>query len=105
LVRGATGEAILPTLWHPYGIIERYTPSVVPAMRAARQQHGEIGFAAINLIDEPVAWAAMALLPVLLLLGCYSAEFADLGRLAATLLLTLIGNAVVCGVISDPHDR
>jgi hypothetical protein len=105
LVEVATGEGIVTTLWHTYGIIERYTPSVVPAMQAARQQHGEIGFAAINMIDIPVAWAAMALLPVLLLLGVYSAEFADLGRLAATLLLALLGNAVVCGVISDPHDR
>jgi hypothetical protein len=100
-----TGEGIVTTLWHTYGIVERYTPSVVPAMRAARQQHGEIGFAAINMIDVPVAWAAMALLPVLLLLGVYNAEFADLGRLAATLMLALLGNAVVCGVISDPHDR
>ena len=105
LVEVATGEGIVTTLWHTYGIIERYTPSVVPAMRAARQQHGEIGFAAINMIDVPAAWAAMALLPALLLLGIYSAEFADLGRFAATLLLALLSNAVVCGVISDPHDR
>src|SRR5580700_11250459 len=105
LVEVATGEGIVTTLWHTYGIIERYTPSVVPAMQAARQQHGEIGFAAINMIDVPVAWAAMALLPVLLLLGIYSAEFADLGWFAATLMLALLGNAVVCGVISDPHDR
>ena len=62
LVEVATGEGIVTTLWHTYGIIERYTPSVVPAMQAARQQHGEIGFAAINMIDVPVAWAAMALL-------------------------------------------
>jgi len=105
LVEVGTGEGIVTTLWHTYGIIERYTPSVVPAMRAARQQHGEIGFAAINMIDVPVAWAAMALLPVLLLLGAYNAEFADLGRLAATLMLALLGNAAFCGVISDPHDR
>jgi hypothetical protein len=105
LVAVGTGEGIVTTLWHTYGIIERYTPSVVPAMQAARQQHGEIGFATINMIDIPVAWAAMALLPVLLLVGVCSAEFADLGRLAATLLLALLGNAVVCGVISDPHDR
>jgi hypothetical protein len=105
LVEVGTGEGIVTTLWHTYGIIERYTPSVVPAMRAARQQHGEIGFAVINMIDVPVAWAAMALLPALLLLGVYSGEFADLGRLAATLLLALLGNAAFCGIISDPHDR
>jgi hypothetical protein len=105
LVEVGTGEGIVTTLWHTYGIIEHYTPSAVPAMRAARQQHGEIGFTAINEIHVPVAWAAMALLPALLILGLYSAEFADLGRLAATLILALVGNAAVCGVISDPHDR
>ncbi len=92
-------------MWHTYGIIEHYTPSVLPAMRAARQQHGEIDFAAINVIHEPVAWAAMALLPVLIILGFYSADFADLGRLAATVALALLANAAVCGVISNPHDR
>jgi hypothetical protein len=105
LVEVATGEGIVTTLWHTYGIIEHYTPSLKPAMRAARQQHGEIGFTTINKIDVPVAWAAMALLPALLLLGIYSAEFVDLGRLAATLMLALLGNAAFCGVISDPHDR
>jgi hypothetical protein len=105
LVEVATGEGITTSLWHTYGIIEHYTPSLVPAMNSARQQHGRIGFAAINKIDVPVAWMAMALLPALLLLGIYSAEFADLGRLAATLILALIGNAAFCGVISDPHDR
>jgi hypothetical protein len=105
LVAVGTGEGIVTALMHTYGIIERYTPSVVPAMQAARQQHDEIGFAAINMIDVPVAWAAMALLPVLLILGIYSAEFADIGSLAATLMLALFGNAAFCGVISDPHDR
>jgi hypothetical protein len=105
LVEVATGEGIVTTLWHTYGIIERYTPSLVPAMRAARQQHGEIGFAAINAIDVPVAWAAMALLPALVMLGVYSAEFTELGWLAATLIVALLGNATFCGVISNPHDR
>lgn len=105
LVSVATGEGILNTIWHTYGIIERYTPSVVPAMRAARQQHGEIDFAAINEIHEPVAWAAMALLPLLVLFGMRSAEFADLGCLAATIALALLANAAFCGVISNPHDR
>jgi hypothetical protein len=105
LVAVATGEGINTSLWHTYGIIGRYTPSVAPAMRAARQQQGELGFTAIDEIHVPVAWAAMVLLPALLILGFYSAEFADLGRLAATLILALIGNAAFCGVISDPHDR
>jgi hypothetical protein len=105
LVAVGTGEGIVDTVLHSYGIIERYTPSVVPAMRAARQQHGEIGFTAINALHVPVAWAAMALLPVLMMLGWRSGEFADLGRLAATISIALLGNAAFCGVISNPHDR
>ncbi len=105
LVAVDTGEGIVTTMWHTYGMIGRYTPAAVPAMRAARQQHGEIGFSAINMIHEPVAWAAMTLLPVIALLGLWSADFADLGQFAVTLALALLGNAAVCGVISNPHDR
>ena len=105
LVAVGTGEGVVTTIWHTYGMIERYTPAVVPAMRAARQQHGEIDFEAINAVHEPVAWAAMALLPVMILLGLRSGDFADLGRLAATVALALLANAAVCGVISNPHDR
>ena len=105
LVTVGTGEGFVSTVWHTYGIIERYMPSVVPAMRAARQQHDEVGFAAINLVHEPVAWAAMALLPFMVALGFWSADFADLGRLATTVALALLANAAFCGVISNPHDR
>ncbi len=101
----ATGYGVLTTIWHTYGIIERYTPSAVPAMRGARQQHGEIGFAAINRINVPVALSAMALLPILALYGLYNAEFADLGALAATLSLTLLANASFCAVISHSQNR
>jgi len=105
LIAVATGEGILTTVLHTYGIIERYTPSVAPAMHAARQQQGEVHFRAINEIHVPVALAAMALMPLLLLLGLWSADFADLGRLAVTIGLALLANAAFCGVISNPHDR
>ncbi len=101
----ATGYGVLTTIWHTYGIIERYTPSAVPEMRAARQQHGEIGFTVINRINVPVAWTAMALLPILALYGLRSAEFADLGGLAMTLTLALLANAAFCAVISHSQDR
>ncbi len=105
LVEVGTGEGVLTTIWHTYGIIEHYTPAAVPAMRAARQQHGELGFRAINALDEPVSWAAMAALPLLILLGLRSGDFADVGRLAMTATLALFANAAFCGVISNPHDR
>ena len=53
-------------------------------MHAARQQHGEIGFAAINRIHQPVALASMLLLLAIMLLGLRRDAFADLGVLATT---------------------
>jgi hypothetical protein len=100
-----TGEGVVASMWHTFAIIERYTPSAVPAMRAARQQHGEIRFSAINDIDKPVAWLAIAFLPVLFLLGMRQAAFIDLAQFAATAILALAANAAFCGVISNPHDR
>ena len=101
----ATGYGVLTTIAHTYGIIERYTPSAVPAMRAARQQHGEIGFAVVNDIDVPVAWLAMALLPALAACRFWNAEFAALSGLAATLTLALVANAAFCAAISHYNNR
>jgi hypothetical protein len=106
LVSVKTGEGELTTIWHTYGMIEKFTPSVVPAMRAAHQQHGELNFGAFNAIHVPVALAGMALLPFVMLLGWRRrGDFADLGLLATTVALALLGNAAVCGTISNPHDR
>ena len=105
LVAVATGEGIVTEMWHTYGIITDYTPSAVPAMKAARQQHGELHFTKINEVHVPAALLSMALIPALLLLGLWSAEFADLGLLAATVALALLANAAFCGAISNPHDR
>jgi hypothetical protein len=74
-------------------------------MHASRQLHHEIDFMAINDIHVPVALTAMAALPVLIALGLWSTEFADLGGLAATVALAILANAAFCGVISNPHNR
>jgi hypothetical protein len=104
LTRVATGEGVVKTIWHTYWAVEKFTPSAA-AMRDARQQHGEIGFAAINRIHQPVALAAMLLLLATVLLGLRREAFADLGALAGTVTVALMANAFVCGVLSNPHDR
>jgi len=103
LVKVASGEGVVTPIWHTYGIIERYMPAVVPAMRAARQQHGEVSFRALNKVQVPVALISMLLLPVIVLAG--RGEYGDLRLLAATVIVALLANAVVCGVLSNPHDR
>jgi hypothetical protein len=105
LVRVSTGEGVVTTLWHTYGIMERYTPSVIPTMRAARQQHGEINFRAINFVQVPIALFSMVLLPAIIGLSRRRADFARFGLLAGTTMAALLINAIVCGALSNPHDR
>ncbi len=105
LVAVRTGDGVVTTLWHTYGIMERYTPWVVPAMRAARQQHGELQFHAINLVHVPIALFSMAMLPVLVSIAMRRAAVAQCGLLGATILIALLVNSFVCGALSNPHDR
>jgi len=42
---------------------------------------------------------------VLLVQATISGRFDDTGRLAATVAVAILANAVVCGVLSGPHDR
>jgi hypothetical protein len=100
-----TGEGVLGWVMHSYGIIERFTPQLAPAMRAARQQKNEISFKAINNVHYPLALFCMGLLPVLVLLAWRGAIAAEIGELAAVCMLALLANAFVCGALSDPHDR
>jgi hypothetical protein len=105
LIDMRSGEGVLDTIWHTYSIIERYVPAAVPAMKAARQQHGAgFGFETLNLLHWPVGLLSMALLP-LIVLTMRGPALREAREFAAVIALTVLGNAVVCGVFSNPHDR
>jgi hypothetical protein len=105
LVDVATGEGTNGWIPHTYGIIERYIPAQLKPMRAAHQQHWDIDFAAINRIHVPVALASMLFVFGMFGRGLLCRRLDDLTLLAATVSFALLGNAVICGVISGPHDR
>ena len=105
IVNVRTGEGVLPSVWHTHGIIRQYTPANAPAMQAARQQKGGISFEAINALHYPLALASLALLPFIVLLGWRRRVFSDVGELAAACAVAVMANAVVCGALSNPHDR
>jgi hypothetical protein len=105
LVQVGTGEGSSGWIPHTYGIIERYLPEQVKAMRAARQQHWSIKFAAINWVHIPVALASMLLLAGIALAALWRRRIDDLELLAITACIALLGNAFICGVISGPHNR
>jgi hypothetical protein len=99
-----SGEGVVNTIYHTYGIITRYTPWAVPQMKAARQQHGEIRFEMLNSVHYPLGLLAILALPVLLIV-LRQRRFAAVRDLAATVALAVLANAAVCGVFSNPHDR
>jgi hypothetical protein len=105
LLHVATGEGTNGWLPHTYGIIDRYIPSQTKPMRAAHQQHWEIDFALVNWLHVPVALGSMLAVVAIVGHAIWRRRRDDLTLLAATVSLALLGNAVICGVISGPHDR
>jgi hypothetical protein len=105
LLEVATGEGTLGWLPHTYGIIEHYIPSQSKSMNAAHQQHWDINFAAVNRLHVPVALGSMLLVLLIFARSLWQRKFDDLALLAATVSFALLGNALICGVISGPHDR
>ena len=101
----ATGEGSDVWIPHTKGIIERYMPAQLPAMRAARQQRSQLDFTLINRIHVPVALASMLAVMAICAAAIFRRRLDDLTLLAATVGIALLGNAVVCGVLSGPHDR
>ncbi len=100
-----SGEGVLDSVSHTYGIMEHYTPSVVPAMRQARQQHGALDFTAINKVHIPVALLSLAILLALAARALWRGKFDPVERLTLTVTLAFFCNAAICGVFANPHDR
>jgi len=53
----------------------------------------------------PIALGSMILALVLLARATISGRFDETGRLAATVTVAILANALVCGALSGPHDR
>ncbi len=102
LVDVHSGEGVVNKIWHTYSIIEQFTPNVAPAMHNARQQRDGISFEVVNWLHWPVALVSLALLPVIAARRRWPN---DLRRLAGVIVIAVIANAVICGVLSNPHDR
>jgi hypothetical protein len=105
MVHVATGEGSSGWIPHTYGIIERYIPAQAGPMHAAHQQHWDIHFAAVNWLHVPVALVSMQLVFGMFATALWRRRLDDLALLAATVSFALLGNAVICAVISGPHDR
>ncbi len=103
LIAFSTGDG-LESQAEPWGVIETHFPDDLRSYISARQQTGRLPLAEINELHVPLAGLSMALLPWLTFLVWRRGRW----REAAGLVLVgaaLLGNAVICGVLSNPNDR
>jgi hypothetical protein len=97
----ASGDGFQPVQQTAGSSFVIHAPQQVAAYLAARQQRGEWNFTIINIAHVPVALAALWWLIASLFYGLKRRR----AVLPAYLLLALIGNAVICGMISGAHNR
>jgi hypothetical protein len=100
-----SGDDIVRGTWHTHGMLEKYAPASYPVFLAARQQSTGFEFGRINALHVPVALAAIFGLPIIVLLGRRRGVRRPAAAFALFVLVALAGNAVICGVLSNPHDR
>jgi len=82
-------------------------PHIAKAFNAAHQQQGEITqrlLDAVNQIHVPVAHLSVLCLFLVIAWGLRSGRH-DLAAAALFMFLALLGNAFICGGLSNPHDR
>ncbi len=99
-----TGDQIEPQQWILFTDFHKFIPGQLSAYDMARQQKGELHFGLINLIQVPVAFLVLLLLGAGLVLSIRPRD-AKTSVLLGFVLVALIGNAIVCGVFSNPHAR
>ena len=101
----ATGDGIEPQQFVLMPILTQLTPYYLDTYTAARQQNGLIAFSWLNAIHVPVGYLSLAVLTAMLAGAVYSRDPGDRLYLPAFVLAALLGNAFICGALSNPHDR
>jgi hypothetical protein len=99
-----TGDQIEPQEWILYPDLDHFIPRQMHAYMQARQQRGMVNFKPINRVHVLVGWLALAGMLIWL------AAAIRFGRHRTSvflgfILVALIGNAIICGVMSNPHNR
>jgi hypothetical protein len=76
-------------------------PAALARFHAARQQGEKPDIGAINLLQVPAAYAGIAFL----LVAAFRDRRNDAAALYSTVLIALLGNAMICGIFSTPSER
>lgn len=107
MVEVATGDGLDEYHGATRGIFSLLSPPVVKQYKAAGQQQGRITqplFDSWNRVHLPIALLSVIGLLIVIGWGVHSGR-QDLAGLALFTLLALLGNAFICGALSNPHNR
>jgi hypothetical protein len=103
-VRFGTGEGFEPQEWVLKPVFTHLIPGQMTPYLAARQQEGVISFRIIKPYETAIGFVALAGVIALIVWGVRARRVLDVS-LPVFVLAALVGNAIVCGVLSGPHDR
>jgi hypothetical protein len=104
LVMFRTGDQIEPQQWAIATSLRKFIPRQMDAYLNARQQRGKIRFGLINAVHVPAgALAQLAMLAGLIV--TLRRERWGAVVLLGFMTAALFGNALICGALSNPHDR
>ena len=95
------------TEWHGHTIamMKERLPGHNSAYQASRQQRHELDFAALNLIQVPVAFGALVLTALGAAVLGRRRQQTELALFGGFITVALLGNAFICGALSNPNDR
>ena len=100
-----SGEDLVPMTWHFVKTVLRRYPDEFKEFRFARQQRRPaLNFEALNDFQIPINEAA-EMVTLLLLVVAWRRRDRTTTGLAMVVTAAIIGNAFVCGALSNPHDR
>ena len=99
-----SGDGFQPEQWVLDPEFQNFLPLQFKQYLAARQQRGTIRFGAVNVVHYPLALLSLVWLGLVLRNAVKRRQWTR-AALPAFVLLALIGNALVCGLFSGPHDR
>jgi hypothetical protein len=104
LVTFRTGDQIEPQQWAIATSLRKFVPHQMRAYLGARQQRDQIRFGLVNAVHVPVgALAQLAMLAGLIV--TLRRERWGAAVLLGFMAAALFGNALICGALSNPHDR
>lgn len=97
----ATGDGLTPWNWGTQYAFMKFAPDALQGYLTGRQATSRFDFSWINYVHVPLQVLAIVALPVIVV----RRPHARTSALAALLFVALVGNAAICGVLSNPHDR